>query len=193
MSKTNIINWQSFELPVTFTQEEILHKFIKPILNLKEDPSKGRLSELITGKNSGLSKKILETLARTTKDRESGQTFNFTNYPYLLSGIKIWENHISRFPSEEQRLSDIAHALCVKNYDISISDADQSTIFNLSEKLGEIDDEKYGLTYRLSVLSILATTWKQWDNIRNNVRGGRKGPLSGRLKRAKIGRIKKTI
>ena len=198
MSKPNIINWQSFELPVTFTQEEILHKFIEPILNLEEilnlekdpskgrlselitgknsglskkilekDPSRGRLSELITGKNSGLSKKILETLARTTKDSESGQTFNFTNYPYLLSGIKIWENHISRFPSEEQRLSAIAHALCVENYDISISDADQNTILNLSEKLSEIDDEKYDLTYRLSVLSILATTWMQWDNIRN--------------------------
>ena len=168
MSKTNIINWQSFELPVTFTQEEILHIFIKPIFILEEDPSKGRLSELITGKNSGLSKKILETLARTTKDSESGQTFNFTNYPYLLSGIKIWGNHISCFPSEEQRLSAIVHALCAENYGISISDADQSTIFDLSEMLREIDDEKYDLTYRLSVLSILATTWKQWDNIRNN-------------------------
>ena len=168
MRKSSIINWQSFELPDTFKQGDILHLFIKPIFALREAPSKGRLSELINGRNPGLSGKILETLAKTTKDRESGQLFKFTNYPYLLAGKKIWENHIDHFPSEEQRLSTVVHNLCAKDYNISISDADDNVIFDLSENLEKINNDHYGLTYQLAVLSILATTWQQWDNLRND-------------------------
>lgn len=167
MSESNIINWQSFELPVTFTQEEILHIFIKPIFVLEGDPSKGRLSDLINGKNPGLSGKILGTLARTTKDIESGQNFNFTNYPFLLTGEKIWEHHIDSFPLERQRLSTIVHNLCAEDYGIRISDANDNIVFDLSKKLKEIDNDNYSLTYQLTVLAILATTWSQWDNLRN--------------------------
>ena len=166
MSESNIINWLSFELPETFKQSNILHLFIKPIFALEEDPSRGRLSELINGKNPGLSGKILETLAKTTKDRESGQLFNYTNYPYLLMGKKIWENHIDRFPSEEQRLSTIVRNLCKKDYGIKILGSDDKPIFDLSESLKEINKNNYGLTYQLATLSILATTWQQWDNLR---------------------------
>lgn len=168
MSESNIINWQSFELPDSFKQGNILHSFIKPIFALEEDPSKGRLSELINGRNPGLSGKILETLAKTTKDRESGQLFNYTNYPYLLTGKKIWENHMDRFPSEEQRLATIVHNLCTKDYNIKIFDADENPIFDLSKCLKEINKANYGLTYQLAMLSILATTWQQWDNLRND-------------------------
>lgn len=167
MSDLNIINWKSFELPGTFNQEQILYLFIKPIFALKEDPSKGRLSDLINGKNPGLSGKILETLAKTTKDGESGQDFIFTNYPYLLTGEKIWKNHIESFPTEEARLSTVVQNLCTNDYRINISDERNNIIFDLSEKLKEINDEKYDLTYRLAVLSILATTWQHWDNLRN--------------------------
>lgn len=168
MSESNIINWQSFELPDSFKQGNILHSFIKPIFALEEDPSKGRLSELINGRNPGLSGKILETLAKTTKDRESGQLFNYTNYPYLLTGKKIWEKHMDRFPSEEQRLATIVHNLCTKDYNIKIIDADENPIFDLSKCLKEINKANYGLTYQLATLSILATTWQQWDNLRND-------------------------
>lgn len=169
MIESNSINWKSFELPPdSFKQGNILHLFIKPIFALEEDPSKGRLSELINGRNPGLSGKILETLAKTTKDRESGQLFNYTNYPYLLTGEKIWKKHMDRFPSEEQRLATIVRNLCTKDYSIKIFDADKKPIFDLSESLKEINKDSYGLTYQLATLSILATTWQQWDNLRNS-------------------------
>jgi len=165
MSNQNIINWQSFELPKTFTQKEILDQFINPIFDV--NPSKGRLSELINGNNPGLSGKLLEQLARTTKDTESGQDFSSANYPYLEKAKDIWKNHIESLPTEEQRLSTVVHNLCKAEYSIRISDDNNNIIFDLSKKLKEINNKKYDLTYRLAVLSILATTWQQWDNLRN--------------------------
>lgn len=167
MYNPNNITWQSFELPGTFTQPLILHIFIKPIFALDNDPSKGRLSEIINGTNSGFSHRVLEKLAKTTKDKESGLDFVFTNYPYLIAAKQIWKNHIENFPAEEQRLSNLVHNLCEKDYNIYISDQRNTTVFNLSESLAGINNEKYDLTYQLGVLSILATTWQQWVNLRN--------------------------
>ena len=157
MNNQSIINWTSFELPSVFGQSEILNTFIKPIFSLEAVPSKGRLSELINGKNTGLSSKTLEKLAKTTKDRESGQDFVFTNYPYLKTAEKIWENHIDSFPTENLRLSTIVQALCINDYNIRILDDKNTVIFDLSEKLKDIAGEDYSLTYQLAVLSILAT------------------------------------
>ncbi|MBR3143452.1 MAG: hypothetical protein IKF09_09945 [Clostridiales bacterium] len=168
MSNQSIINWTSFKLPSVFDQSKILHFFIKPIFSLEADPSKGRLSELINGKNKGLSGKILEILAKTTKDRESGKDFIFTNYPYLKTAEKTWKEYIDLYPTEEQRLSTIAHNLCTLDYNIRISDKRNHVVFDLSEKLKETAYSNYTVAYQLAVLSILATTWPCWDNLRGS-------------------------
>ena len=92
------ITWSSFDLKrFNFSQQEIIAFFIKPIFHYA--PSRGRASDLINGKNSGLSRKILEKLARTTRDaEESGQLYTFQNYHYYHEGNKDCEHdHLSQY------------------------------------------------------------------------------------------------
>lgn len=173
MSSRNTILWTDFLLNIT--QEQIGQNFIKPFFGLETIPSKGRLSDLIAGKNTGKSYKILELLGRTTRDIESGKRYTVQDYPFLKKGEKIWNSYLTEFPYEKDRLSDIVADLCVKKYNIRISDKGEEAVFDLSDKLEEIKnggknskDTTHDLAYQLSVLSILATTWPYWEALRTN-------------------------
>lgn len=169
------ITWSSFDLKrFNFSQQEIIAFFIKPIFHYA--PSKGRTSDLINGKNSGLSRKILEKLARTTRDaEESGQLYTFQNYPYLKTAERIWNHHFGDTTPQKHQLSQIVDILCTTEYNIFISDDNGNKIFDLSEKLREIYDKKYTFYYRLAVLSIIAATWPLWENCRNGVQLPKEG------------------
>lgn len=68
---------------------------------------------------------------------------------------------------------------------------------SISSFIMESDDVVYSKLDQKYHGLALTTTRDAWryeiSFMHKAVRGGRKGPLSGRLKRAKIGRIKKTI
>lgn len=177
MSKNASILWSDFNL--NLSQPELGQRFFKQLFKLETVPSKGRLSELVSGKNWGKSYKILELLARTTRDLESGTLYDFKNYPFLKNGRKIWNKYIEDFPHEEERLSNVASNLCTKDYNIKIGEENNIDFFDLTSTLKEInktvhntDDTSYDLRYQLSVLSILATTWPYWEALRTkNYRG----------------------
>ena len=88
MSKNASILWSDFNL--NLSQPELGQRFFKQLFKLETVPSKGRLSELVSGKNWGKSYKILELLARTTRDLESGTLSLKMEEKYGINILKIF-------------------------------------------------------------------------------------------------------
>ena len=165
MNNAPTLLWTDIDLN-KMTQREIFDTFIKDILTAK-NMSGGRISNLINGKNIGKPYKILQKLARTTLDPESGAPYNFESLsPAVKSLITKWKEHLCKFPSQKETLSKNISFLFQQEFNIRLLNSDKEIIFDLSEKLKLINQDKYDLEYKLSVFSILATTWPYWDALR---------------------------
>lgn len=170
----NEITWSIFKSCLNLGMNEIKEDIIVPSLCIlktkdqKEDDEKediyyglGKrgISQLLNGKNPGKSNKILIKLARTARSSESGCCYTSDNYPYLLKAEEIWEQFFSNNADIQNTIEALVSDLCNHHYDIEFKYED--TIIRLEDKLHSIAEEK-DFFYRLSVLSIIASTWPMW-------------------------------
>ena len=108
-------------------------------------------------------------MAITTLDPESGDPYNFESLPPAVKSlITKWKEYLCKFPAQKETLSKNISALFQQEFNICLLNSDKETIFDLSEKLKLINQDKYDLEYKLSVFSILATTWPYWDALRTS-------------------------
>lgn len=173
------INWATLVTYMSLSHSDCMNKFIiAPLKNCtskfthvlpKED--KEKLSEGFTNvaitrffsaKHKNLAKTYLTIMTDSAiaRDPFSKKLVSPDNYVYLDEVKKVWESYAEKHTDDIESLVKYLFSYIDNEYWIMRFNIDGQYI-DLREKLLGIKTES--LIYKISVLSIIATTWSLWD------------------------------
>ena len=133
------------------------------------------LSWFINGKHSKRSRDYLKiiTAPDVVQESHSGSLLNYNEYSYLINVMDTWRSFLKTYPDSKKTLSLLIDSFfsSFENEKWIIRFNCENQHINLIEELRRIKDNTYLcfenkedlFFYKLSVLSIIATTWTVWE------------------------------